>query len=142
MDSIEITLGENAKIPTKGSDGAAGYDLYNAENQDISLAPGERRLFATNIKISLPRGIYARIAPRSGLAFKNGIDVLAGVCDSDYRDWYRVLLINLGNSVVNIRKGDRIAQVIFENYTNFDFCQVNSLDETNRGGNGFGSTGV
>lgn len=139
---IDIVLGPNAKVPTKGSVDAAGYDLYNAENVDYLLKPGERHLFTTNIKLNLPSGYYGRIAPRSGLALKYGIDTLAGVCDSDYRDWYRVLLINSGQQEVLIKKGDRIAQLIIESYLNVDFHQCDGLSESNRGTNGFGSTGV
>lgn len=138
---INIVLGPNAKMPTKGSVGAAGYDLYNAEPEAFTLYPGQRHLFTTNIKLDLPTGYYGRIAPRSGLALKHGIDVLAGVCDPDYRDFYKVLLVNFGDRPVVINPGDRIAQLILESYFNCDFNQVDQLSESNRGENGFGSTG-
>ena len=86
-------LSEAAKTPTKGTNQAAGYDLYAAQNAEID--PLKRALIKTNISIAIPKGYYGRIAPRSGLAYKNGIDVMAGVIDSDYRGDVGVILYNL-----------------------------------------------
>jgi len=153
-------LNEYATIPAYGSASAAGMDLcanLRAEGIGaISLHPGERRLIKTGIAISIPRGHYARIAPRSGLAHKNGIDVMAGVVDEDYRGDVGVILINLGfrfefddagvmqvapAEPMIIKHGDRIAQLIIETYTPCLPIEVSSLDDTSRGDGGFGSTG-
>ena len=136
-------LTENAQIPSKGSDRAAGYDLYAIETH--TLQPGERKVFKTGISLAIPEGLYGRVAPRSGLAVKNGIDVLAGVIDSDYRGEIMVALINLSNEPVTLPlvkdgKETAIAQIIFERYTNHTFVQTENLDETERGSGGFGSS--
>jgi dUTP pyrophosphatase len=146
MKKILITRNHaNAIIPTRGSTGAAGYDLYSTET--YVLTPGERKLFKTGLNMAIPSGMYGRIAPRSGLAFKKGIDVLAGVIDEDYRGDVGVILINLGKEDFSISVGDRIAQIIFEFYNPVSFeeqtSQSNvqqSLGSTDRGSGGFGST--
>jgi dUTP pyrophosphatase len=131
-------LSSDAIIPTKGSEYSAGYDLYSIE--EYELKSFERKPFKTGIAIAIPKGLYGRVAPRSGLAVKKGIDVLAGIIDQDYRGEILVVLINLGNEAVKINKGDKIAQIIFENYTSVKMNEVNELDETVRGESGFGST--
>lgn len=136
-------LTENAKIPTQGSEYAAGYDLYTTEKYE--LKPGERKAFKTGISLAIPKGLYGRVAPRSGLAVKHGIDVLAGVIDSDYRGEILVALINFGQEPVSLPivkdgKETPIAQIIFEKYTNHTFTAVDSLETTIRGEGGFGST--
>lgn len=139
-------LNEHATLPTYGSSGAAGMDLYanfSAEGIGMgSIAPGERRLIKTGIAIAIPRGHYARVAPRSGLAFKNGIAVMAGVIDEDYRGEVGVILINHGTEDFVVKHGDRIAQLIIEKYTPCLPIEVSSLDDTERGAGGFGSTGT
>lgn len=130
-----------ATIPTKGSKKAAGYDLTNA-GEEVLLAPGEKHLFPTGLVMEIPEGLYGRIAPRSGLANKNAIDVLAGVIDSDYRGEVGVILINHSKGYVPFKTGDRIAQIIFETYHDALFNEVSETDETNRGTGGFGSTGA
>jgi len=127
-----------AKTPTRGSDFAAGYDLYSTE--EYTLKPLERKLFKTNLSLAIPHGLYGRIAPRSGLAFKDGIDVMAGVIDEDYRGELGVILINLGQTDKSILPGDKIAQIIFENYTSANILEVPELPTTKRGEGGFGST--
>jgi dUTP pyrophosphatase len=97
---------------------------------------------STGISISIPTNTYFRIAPRSGLAYKNGIDVLAGVIDSDYRGEVKVLLINLSKDVFSIARGDRIAQGILEHITIAEVVETDTLIDTDRGAGGFGSTGV
>ena len=141
---IDVNCCENANIPTKGSIGAAGSDLYACfENvKDIvEIQPGDRKLIDTGIQISIPSYCYGRIASRSGLALK-GIDVAAGVVDSDYRGPLRVLLVNNGKEVFEIKHADRIAQLILERIINPVFRQTSTLDSTKRGDNGFGSTGI
>ena len=139
MKQVKINkLNSSAIVPTRGSMKAAGYDLYATES--YILKPGERYLFKTGLSMEIPSGLYGRIAPRSGLAFKNGIDVLAGVIDEDYRGEIGVILINLGNEDKAISPNDKIAQIIFENYTEVDFSESTKLEETSRGSGGYGST--
>ena len=131
-------LNNLAVTPTKGSPQSAGYDLSSIES--YTLKPLERKLFKTGLSISIPSGMYGRIAPRSGLAFKNGIDVLAGVIDEDYRGEVGVILINLGNEDKQFNPNDKIAQIIFEFYNNVSLQVVDELTETKRGDGGFGSS--
>ena len=146
MKKVLITRNHvNAVIPTRGSAKAAGYDLYSTEA--YVLKPGERKLFKTGLNMAIPEGMYGRIAPRSGLAFKKGIDTLAGVIDEDYRGDVGVILINLGNEDFSISLGDRIAQIIFEFYNEVIMEETASqsnpneiLGNTARGSGGFGST--
>ena len=132
-------LNSEAYIPKPADERSAGYDLKSME--DMVIPPGMRRLFKTGIALSLPDGVYGRIAPRSGLARDHGIDVLAGVIDPNYTGEIGVILINLGTSDFVVAKGDRIAQIIFENYNKVSFSVVDKLAETERNQGGFGSTG-
>jgi dUTP pyrophosphatase len=129
----------DAQVPSRGSIHAAGVDLYAPEGH--RLVPGQRKLIPTGLKIAVPHGFYGRVAPRSGIAFKHGIDVLAGVIDSDYRGELGVLLINTGTQNFIIQKGDRIAQLIVEAILTPEVIHVEELDDTERGAGGFGSTG-
>jgi len=133
-------LSENATIPTQGTSFAAGYDLYAAE--DAVVVCGTRKLIKTNISMEITPGYYGRIAPRSGLAYKNGIDILAGVIDSDYRGDIGVILYNTDKNIdFTVKKGDRIAQIIFEACYTATLNNVDNLDNTLRQAGGFGSTG-
>ena len=127
-----------AKIPERGSVGAAGYDLCSIE--EYTLAPMEYKLFKTGLSIAIPPGNYGRIAPRSGLAYKNGIDVLAGVIDEDYRGEVGVILINFGKIEKVVSAGDKIAQIIIETYHRPGWEVVDDLNQTQRATGGFGST--
>lgn len=126
--------------------GDAGFDLYATE--DCVIQPGEQRLIKTGISVSFSPDYYLRIAPRSGLAYKNGIDVMAGVIDSSYRGEIGVILRNhsvateedTGAFIIN--RGDRIAQMIPERISQEHFIFVSELDDSERGEGGFGSTGV
>ena len=134
-------LSDNATLPSKGTSSAAGYDLYAAE--DSVVVCGTRKLIKTNISMAITPGYYGRIAPRSGLAYKSGIDVLAGVIDSDYRGDIGVILYNTDKNIdFVVKKGDRIAQIIFEACYTATLNNVENLDNTLRQGGGFGSTGV
>jgi len=134
-------LSENATIPTQGTSFAAGYDLYAAE--DAVVVCGTRKLIKTNISMEITPGYYGRIAPRSGLAYKNGIDILAGVIDSDYRGDIGVILYNTDKNIdFTVKKGDRIAQIIFEACYTATLNNVDNLDNTLRQAGGFGSTGT
>ncbi|XP_036400010.1 deoxyuridine 5'-triphosphate nucleotidohydrolase, mitochondrial isoform X2 [Megalops cyprinoides] len=132
-------LSENATVPTKGSSKAAGYDLYSA--YDYSIAPMDKMIVKTDIQIAVPAGCYGRVAPRSGLAAKNFIDVGAGVVDEDYRGNVGVVLFNFSKETFEVKKGDRIAQLICEKICYPELEQHETLDETERGAGGFGSTG-
>ena len=133
-------LGPEAKLPYKGSSLAAGYDLCSAE--DCRVPAGGRHLVSTGLAVACPPGHYARIAPRSGLAVKSGIDVGAGVVDADYRGEVKVLLFNFSDEDFQVNKGDRIAQLIIQKIATVDILEVEDLEETKRGEGGFGSTGV
>ncbi|KAG2051356.1 dUTP pyrophosphatase [Suillus hirtellus] len=132
-------LSDKAKIPTRGSNLAAGYDLYSAEKKVIP-AHG-KALVDTQLSIAVPAGTYGRVAPRSGLASKFMIDTGAGVIDADYRGVVFVLLFNLSDKDFQVEEGDRIAQLIIERIYTPDVMEVDNLDETSRGAGGFGSTG-
>lgn len=134
-------LSDQAKIPTQGSKYAAGYDLYAAE--EVLVNTMGRKLVKTNISISIPEGYYGRIAPRSGLAYKNGIDVLAGVIDSDYRGDIGVILFNSDHNLdFQVNVGDRIAQIIIEKCHSVNWETVENLETSVRSEKGFGSSGV
>jgi len=134
-------LNSNAKIPTRANPNDAGADLYSIES--VVIPPLSRTIVKTGIVLEIPESYYGRIAPRSGLAAKSGIDVLAGVIDSSYRGEIGVVLFNSDSSnsfIVNT--GDRIAQLIIESHYNPVFVEVPDLTETNRGEGGFGSSGT
>jgi dUTP pyrophosphatase len=141
MEAIQIKLLSNkGKVPFDNNDNDnAGYDLFSAEEMEIP--PKERRLIKTDIAIRLPVGTYGRIAPRSGLAYKHGLDVLAGVIDRGYSNNVGVILLNTGNESVQVNAGDKIAQIIIEFYNKPGFEQVEELADSKRGMGGFGSTG-
>ena len=138
MEKINTTLVPGAIIPTRGTDGAAGYDLYALEDTVINCF--QFILVSTGVSMAIPAGHYGRIAPRSGLAVKHGVMVGAGVVDSDYRGEIKVALATL-NGVYEFKKGDRIAQIIIEPVVTPELVQVYSLDDSERGEGGFGSTG-
>lgn len=133
-------LSDFATLPTKGSKLSAGYDLYAA--YDYVVKAMDKEMVKTDLQIALPSGCYGRVAPRSGLAWKHSIDVGAGVIDEDYRGPVNVILFNLGRNDFEIKRGDRIAQLICEKIQQTDIQEVEDLDKTERGANGFGSTGV
>ncbi|XP_054244068.1 deoxyuridine 5'-triphosphate nucleotidohydrolase, mitochondrial [Indicator indicator] len=132
-------LSENACTPSRGSARAAGYDLFSA--YDCVIPPMEKAVVKTDIQIALPSGCYGRVAPRSGLAAKHFIDVGAGVIDEDYRGNVGVVLFNFGKEAFEVKKGDRIAQLICERICYPELEEVQALDDTERGEGGFGSTG-
>ena len=131
---------EHAVLPKRGSDFSAGSDLHSV--LDYIIEPKSRCLISTGLKMQFPNNVYARIAPRSGLALKNGIDVMAGVIDPDYTGEIKVLLYNSSDIKFEVQRGDRIAQVIFEQFKYPNFNEVNEITETERSSGGFGSTGV
>jgi dUTP pyrophosphatase len=136
-------------LPARATAHAAGFDLYASEATTIpasTLTPGGgveigRALVPTGIALAIPEGLYGRVAPRSGLAVRSGIDVGAGVIDRDYREELRVLLFNFTAQPFEVRTGDRVAQLVFERAGEPVLEIAESLDETGRVG-GFGSTGI
>lgn len=140
-NSVDVQcLSPEAKIPVTGSNGAVGYDLV--ASQGCVILPGSRQLVPTGLAMAIPRGYYGRVAPRSGLAVKHGIDVGAGVIDCDYRGEIKVLLFNLGQEPFLVKPGYKIAQMIFEVCRLPSMVRVEQLDDTERGEGGFGSTGA
>lgn len=133
-------LNESAVIPTRGSDKAAGLDLY--ANENFWIESGNWGLVSTGIAVAIPKNYYGRIAPRSGLAVNHGINVMAGVIDEDYRGELKVVLINHGRFTFEIKKGDRIAQLIIESISRPVIEIVDNLEYTPRGADSFGSTGL
>jgi dUTP pyrophosphatase len=132
-------LDERAILPTRGSASSAGLDLYSIE--DVVIAPRSRTLARTGIAVAVPVGFYGRVAPRSGLAVKNGLDVLAGVIDSDYRGEVCCALLNTGEATIELPAGSRLCQLIIEQIITPVPEWAEELDETARGAAGFGSTG-
>ena len=127
--------------PAQATDGAAGYDLRTVEG--VRLVPGERAVVKTGFAMDITKGMVGIIKPRSGLAVNHGIDILAGVIDSDFRGQVQAVLINHGHEVFTAKAGDRIAQLVVVNCLHSPYVvEVESLDDTVRGGGGFGSTGV
>ena len=131
----------SAILPTRSTPGSAGLDLFSTDNYVIM--PGRRVVVSTGISVGLPPGTYGRIAPRSGLAVKHGLDTLAGVVDPDYTGEIKVVLQNLDSvQPVIIRPGYRIAQLILEKFETVETVEVPDLPATERGAEGFGSTGA
>lgn len=141
----QLPHGEGLALPAYQSAQAAGLDLLAAVPEDapVTLAPGARALVPTGLSIALPAGFEAQIRPRSGLAAKHGVTVLnsPGTIDADYRGEVGILLINLGDAPFEIRRGERIAQMVVAPVVQATFDLVATLPETARSGGGFGSTG-
>jgi dUTP pyrophosphatase len=132
-------------LPAYETAGAAGMDLRAAVAEDapLTLAPGARAMVPTGFCFAVPPGYEAQVRPRSGLAAKAGVTCLntPGTIDSDYRGEVKVILINLGQDDLEIRRGDRIAQLVIAPVVQAVWAEVDSLDDTTRGAGGFGSTG-
>lgn len=137
-------LNENAKVPTRGSEYAAGYDLYAATAESIDIAPHSTVKIGTGISVELPNGTFGAIFARSGLATNKGLRPAncVGVCDSDYRGEYIVAIHNDTDEMMTIAAGERIAQLIVMPFVAVEFNTVEELTETQRGDGGFGSTGT
>jgi dUTP pyrophosphatase len=133
--------GQGLDLPAYATAGAAGMDVVSAE--DVTIAPGARHAVATGLAMAIPAGFEVQVRPRSGLALKHGISVpnTPGTIDSDYRGELKVILINLGSEAFQIRRGDRVAQLVFAPVTQAAWIEAEELDETERGEGGFGSTG-
>ena len=134
-------LTPTAKLPDKANTFDAGLDLYNDEQETITIAPGQRRLISTGIAVAIPKGFVGLIWPRSGHAVKKGIDTMAGVIDSPYRGEVNVLLVNESDEYQTFNFRDKIAQILIQHSPDFIPVAVDNLSETSRGENGFGSSG-
>ena len=132
----------DAVLPSYAHPSDAGMDVRSVE--DLVLAPGRRALVHTGLVMLLPPGYEAQVRPRSGLALKSGVTVLntPGTIDSGYRGEVGVILINLGDSEFQVRKGDKVAQLVIAPVTQPEIAEADAVDETDRGAGGFGSTGV
>jgi dUTP pyrophosphatase len=145
LNALEIEMfitcqAMGAKIPTRGSTRAAGWDLYSIKSAKILL--GQHKLINTRISMEFPSGVYGRIAPQSRLALKHGITIGAGVIDPDYTGNIRVLIMNQGEQLVNLLAGDQVAQLVLECYFTGSVKEVNQIVDMARGSQGFGSTGL
>lgn len=138
---LEFSVASGASAPEYMTPGAAGMDLRSVE--EVVLKPLERRLVPTGLRVAIPEGYEGQVRPRSGLAVRHGISMVntPGTIDSDYRGEIKVLLINLGDSIVQLEKGERIAQLVICPVVRAEIAVVEYLDETERGAGGFGSTG-
>ena len=132
-------LDSRAVLPLRGSEFAAGLDVCSIE--DLVIEPHRRATARTGLAVAIPHGFYGRVAPRSGLAVKQGLDVLAGVIDSDYRGELCCVLYNTSDTSITLPAGSKICQLIVEKIITPKAVWVNDLDETARGAGGFGSTG-
>jgi len=149
VETVEIELvrlahAHDLALPDYATAAAAGADLLAAIDQDIELAPLERKIVPTGISIALPVGFEAQVRPRSGLAAKNGVTLVnsPGTIDADYRGEIGVILINLSKEPFRISRGMRIAQLVVARHARAVWREVSELDQTARGAGGFGSTGV
>ena len=145
--SVPVTVlahGAGLPLPDYASQGAAGLDLHAAIEAGMTLAPGARALVPTGLRLALPAGFEGQVRPRSGLAVKHGVTVLnaPGTVDADYRGEVMVALVNLGAEPFTLERGMRIAQLVIAPVTRVTLKQMADLDETGRGGGGFGSTGL
>ena len=131
-------------LPAYQSADAAGLALLPDPPEPIHLAPGERHAIPTGLAVEIPPGYEGQVRPRSGLALRHGLTLLntPGTIDADYRGEIRVLMINLGQEAVEIRRGDRIAQLVVQRVEHAHFTEVDRLDDSERGRGGFGSTGT
>lgn len=145
---ISIERDPNAQdlpLPYYATRGSAGMDLHAAIDETMCLAPGERGLVSTGIRIAIPEGWEGQVRARSGMALRQGLALVnaPGTIDSDFRNTIQVILINLGQEPIKIARGDRIAQIVFAPVLRVEWEEIPSgqLPETVRGKNGFGSTG-
>ncbi len=139
-----LSQAKGLALPDRASPGSAGLDLRAAIDQPLTIPPGGRELVPTGLVLELPRGWEGQVRPRSGLAVRFGIGLLnsPGTVDSDYRGEVRVLLVNLGTEPFTCERGDRIAQLVLAPVAFAVLEEVESVDDTDRGEGGFGSTGV
>jgi len=141
---VHCTATKEDLIPKYQSEYASGADLRAYISQPVSISPLQRCLIPTGLAFQIPEGYEAQVRPRSGLAYKAGLTVLnsPGTIDSDYRGEVQIILINLGNEAITIQPGERIAQIVFTPVVHAQFLHTDSLAGSDRGEQGFGSTGT
>lgn len=141
---VPVLHEKGCSLPEYGSPGASGADVKAFLEEPVAVDPGERVLVPTGLRMEIPKGFEGQIRPRSGLALKHGITVLnsPGTIDSDYRGELKIILVNLGDKTFTINNGDRIAQIVFASVVQAEFSGEESLENSDRGTGGFGSTGV
>lgn len=141
MSTVKIRFTDGIELPVYATQGSAGVDLKSSE-ENFLLFPQERRLVHTGLFIEIPEGYEGQVRPRSGLAIKHGITVLnsPGTVDSDYRGEVCVILYNSSSDPYQVKKGDKIAQMVFAKVEQMEFVMVSDLSETERGEGGFGHT--
>lgn len=142
---IEVLSGhEDLGLPAYATPGSAGLDLKAALAEPLTLKPGERGVVPTGLKMAIPQGFEGCVRPRSGLAMKQGLTLTnaPGTIDSDYRGEVKVLVINLGQEAVVLRRGDRIAQLLISPVAQAQVVKVERVEDTHRGEGGFGHTGI
>ncbi len=139
-----LASAQDLPLPAAASPGSAGFDLRAAVDSDVVLRPGERALVPTGFVLEIPAGCEGQVRPRSGLALRHGIGILnaPGTIDSDYRGEVGVILVNLGSADFPVRRGDRIAQLVFARTEPVEWEEAGELEGSGRGEGGFGSTGV
>jgi dUTP pyrophosphatase len=140
---VRLVRGEEEMLPSYRTGGASGMDLSAAVDAEVILPPGGRALIPTGVAISLPPGVEGQVRPRSGLAIRHGVTCLnsPGTIDADYRGEIQVILANFGEEPFRVRRGDRIAQIVFSPVLAARLAVVDDLDGTPRGAGGFGHTG-
>jgi dUTP pyrophosphatase len=143
VEILQLKNGVGLPVPHYQTEHAAGVDLYAAVDQELVIAPGAWKLVPTGIAIAIPEGYEGQVRPRSGLALKHGIGMLngPGTIDADYRGEIGIILFNFSEHPFAVRRGDRIAQLVFAKLTKAGFRTVDALTETRRGSGGFGHTG-
>jgi len=141
---LRLEHGKDLPLPAYATADSAGMDLLNAESAAVTIEPGKRAMIATGIAVQLPAGYEAQVRPRSGLAAKHGITVLnsPGTIDADYRGEIKVILVNLGDAAVTLQRSERIAQMVVAPVTQVALVEVKTLENSDRGTGGFGSTGT
>jgi dUTP pyrophosphatase len=137
--AVAIVVDEGGLAPAYATAASAGADLHASEA--LVIAPGARAAVRTSLRLELPAGHVGLVWPRSGLAVRHGVDTLAGVIDSDYRGELRVVLVNHGDAPFAIAAGDRIAQLLVQRVERAAFHRQETLEDSDRGASGFGSTG-
>ena len=144
VDILQLQNAAGLPVPHYQTEHAAGVDLYAAVEGELVIEPGKWRLVPTGIAVAIPEGYEGQVRPRSGLALKHGIGMLngPGTIDADYRGEIGIILFNFSDRPFPVRRGDRIAQLVFARLTKAGFRKVDALNETGRGSGGFGHTGI
>ena len=145
MEKVKVKIVRfkgNVELPKYATVHSAGMDLKACMDAPIELAPMQRTIVPTGIKIQLPEGYEAQIRPRSGLSAKKGIVAVLGTIDADYRGEVGIILMNLSTETFTINPGERLAQMVVKKYEKAEWEEVDNLDESERGEGGFGSTGT